>query len=65
MSATPKHDHFVRLTMGDHPVTILPGIGLGNMKALRRKGYYKVPGCNLCLFSIDTNHGQNELTSPI
>lgn len=52
MSATCKHDHFVRLTMGDHPVTILPGIGRGNMKALRRKGYHKVLGCNLSLFQL-------------
>ncbi|XP_052702345.1 barrier-to-autointegration factor-like [Crassostrea angulata] len=41
MSATCKHDYFVRLTMGDNPVTVLPGIGRGNQKALRKEGYYK------------------------
>nr|XP_034324355.1 barrier-to-autointegration factor [Crassostrea gigas] len=41
MSATCKHDYFVRLTMGDNPVTVLPGIGRGNQKALRSEGYHK------------------------
>lgn len=41
MSATCKHDYFVRLTMGDKLVTVLPGIGRGNQKALRKEGYYK------------------------
>lgn len=45
MSATCKHDYFVRLTMGDNPVTVLPGIGRGNQKALRKEGYYKVFEC--------------------
>lgn len=50
MSATCKHDYFVRLTMGNKPVTVLPGIGRGNQKALRKEGYYKVIGYHVCLF---------------
>lgn len=50
MSATCKHDYFVRLTMGDKLVTVLPGIGRGNQKALRKEGYYKVNGYHVCLF---------------
>lgn len=50
MSATCKHDYFVRLTMGDKPVTVLPGIGRGNQKALRREGFSKVIRYHVCLF---------------
>lgn len=50
MSTTRKHDHFLQFPMGDNPVTILPGIGYGNKKGLRREGYFKVLGCPVCIF---------------